>query len=144
MQNKHREKSPTWPSGPHFHAHCTFSPHLRAQWGVFVHQWTQLQHHIDFAATLLMAVPEIQVNFKIDVQCAEKNISKIIFPYPMKSWANLTFVAHLKNIKGFENNGAEWPDKHNKTGSVAWPGVGEIFSGGHLPQANRWAVGWIE
>ena len=25
-------------------------------------------------------------------------------------------MTHLSNIKGFENNGAEWPDKHNKTG----------------------------
>ena len=67
------------------------------------------------------------------------------FPYLMKSWVHLTFVAHLSNIKGFENNKTEWPDKCNKTRFAGGQWGGGFFCHGYLAQLNSLGslVDWV-
>ena len=128
IQHAHRENSPTLPLGPRFHAPLHNFPHLRVQWGIIAHHWTQPQLQMHFGTTLLILVLEIRFKFQINVQCAEKAISKSfcisteILELIWHSW--YTWVTS----NGSRITGPGWPDKCDKTGFAAWPGVdGAIF-----------------
>ena len=100
-----------------------FLPFIRV-WGALMHLWTRSQHQIHFCATLLIMVIEIQFNFQIVVQCAEKTISKITFHI------HLALVAHLG--KGLRTMG--WPEKHDKTGFQHGQRWVNFFYRDHTPQ----------
>ena len=86
-----------------------------------------------FGATLLIMVLEIQWNFQINVVSAGKLFLFHIWWNHKQIWhAWYTWVTS----KCLRTVGSEWPDKCDKIGFAAWPGVGEFFSCGHLPQVN--------
>ena len=77
-----------------FMPHCTVFPHLRAQRGAIGHHWNRAQYQMHFCATLLILLLEIRFNFQIDMQYAEKGISKITFNIWWNLEQILTFVTH--------------------------------------------------
>ena len=114
-----------------FIPYCTIFPQLSAHCGAVMHRWIWLQLRMHFYATLLILVLEIRFNFQIDLQCAEKAISKIKFHI---RW-NLEQIWHSwptwVTSKGSWTMGSQWPGKHDKTGG------GMFFSHGHPPQLKR-------
>ena len=130
-----------------FIPHCTIFSHLRAKWGAIMHHWTQPQHQTHFHTTLPIMVIEIQLNFQICVQCAEKTFLKSLsISHEILSKYGILGTPEYQRVTSKSSRmGSEWPDKHNKTGfgSVARDG-GKFFHMVILPNLTVWALGWFE
>ena len=119
----------TWQHG--YLDHC-FIPHLSTQLGAVTHRWIQLQHQMYFYETLLILVLEIRFNFQIDVQCAEKAISKINFHI----WWNLEQIWHSWHQRVPEQRGLSGLLSVIRLGLPHGQGWGDFLSSGHPPQLN--------
>ena len=125
-----------------------FYPNLWPSRGSVAHYWPWLQRAhslMAFNVTLLISVLEIHSTFNskcnvlrmpilMSVSKSTQVLSKFCFPW-WHTWAR---------SKGLRTIGSQWPDQRDKTELAVWPGVGEKFLRGQLPQDNSVSSGWFE